>query len=87
MTYFELYKYLQCKPYFYNRHLNAIEDFSSLIRYEPFSHPIFIDLVGTDEYVIYYGTRDLQSFYQNRKTLREQLSFAEAKLKYPEFFI
>ena len=87
MTYFELYKFLKHKPYVYNRYLNALEDFSSLIRYEPFSKPIFIDLVGKDSYVIYYGTRDLQSFYQDRQALHKHLSLTEAKLKYPEFFI
>ena len=87
MTYFELYKFLIRKPYYYNPSLKALEDFSSLIRYEPFSHPIFVNLVGTDSYVTYFGTRDLQSFYQDRANLRYQLSLTEAKLKHPEFFI
>lgn len=87
MTYFELYKHLQHKPYVYNPYLNALEDFSSLIRYEPFSNPIFIDFIGRDGYTIYYGTRDLQSFYQDRRNLRKHLSLTEAKLKHPEFFI
>lgn len=87
MTYFELYKFLTRKPYRYNHYLRALENFSSLIRYEPFSNPIFINLVGTDSYVTYSGTRDLQSFFQNRYNLRSQMSYTEAKSQYPEFFI
>lgn len=87
MTYLELYRFLIRKPYRYNHILNALEDFSSLIPYERFSRPIYIDLVGTNSYVTYFGIRDLQSFYQDRKFLRSHLSLVEAKLKHPEFFI
>lgn len=87
MTYLELYRFLTRKPYRYNHILNALEDFSSLIPYERFTRPIYIDLVGTNSYVTYFGIRDLQSFYQNRKFLRSHLSLAEAQLKYPEFFV
>lgn len=88
MTYFELYKFLTRKPYRYNSRYHRLEDFSTLRAYQRFTRPIHIDLVGKPEsYIEFAGTRDLQSFFQNRYNLRSQMSYTEAKSQYPEFFI
>lgn len=89
MKYRELHKFLHSKPYYYNRVLRKIEDFSSLPLhpFQRFTSNIPIDLVGTNLYVTYYGVRELQAIYQNRKYLKYHMNLAEAKAKYPEHFL
>ena len=86
MKYRDLYNFLKHKPYRYNPWFKRIEDYSSIPRY-PTSRTFNTINIGRETCLEWFGTRDLQSFFSQRKYLSIQMTLQEAKLHYPEYFI